>query len=622
GHSTVYITQECLDCICYASTGCDTTKGCHNAGPNSYFCGPFQISWAYWADAGKPGGTGAPHDFEKCLNSKKCAEQTVAGYMQKWAVDCNKDGVINCLDFAAIHKFGPNQCSTKSLLSTEYWNRFKETRCYSTHSSGITWPSRTISWTVYPSPNNSVYRPNVLKPLNVATSSFSAFKPVSRPSNTNPSNSLFISGEEPVSDNCLSCICEASSGCDLSQKCDSSFCGPYLISWAYWADGGKPGGDYVSCALNKKCAERAIQGYMSKWLSDCNSDGIIDCDDFAAIHKLGPTSCSSKSLFSSKYWRQYEQCSNPGTDPRQPHASNNAAIPYEPSSVERPSRPLRPTHNVIIESNNDAGVYFPNSFELPTPTLKPITIHVTHAIPQPFRPEQPAFNPSGSRQPNYENRPRAPPPRSVETHSTSRPSPTSPPRINPAIPARPDPHLVRPLIRPDPPRIQPSAAYPDSTRPPTNLVRPILNTPAPSPSRREPRINVNRNSVVIADDCLSCICEASSKCDENIGCSVALETKICGPYQISFEYWTEAGRPGYRGSGGDFENCANDKVCAGDCIRGYINKWASDCNGDGVIDCLDFAAIHKVGPQRCNNQQFLQSHYWSEFQQCYGFSKK
>ena len=31
----------------------------------------------------------------------------------------------------------------------------------------------------------------------------------------------------------------------------------------YLSDGGKPGGDYATCATNKACAEQAIQGYMS-----------------------------------------------------------------------------------------------------------------------------------------------------------------------------------------------------------------------------------------------------------------------------------------------------------------------------------------------------------------------
>ncbi len=87
-----------------ASSGCDLRTKCHNSGPNAYFCGPYQISWAYWADAGKPGNTGHSQDFEYCLNNKHCAEVAVRGYMTKWQKDCNNDGTIDCLDYAAIHK--------------------------------------------------------------------------------------------------------------------------------------------------------------------------------------------------------------------------------------------------------------------------------------------------------------------------------------------------------------------------------------------------------------------------------------------------------------------------------------------------------------------------------------
>ncbi len=98
-----------------------------------------------------------------------------------------------------------------------------------------------------------------------------------------------INNNGPVSADCLTCLCRASSGCELNKQCHGEFCGPYLITWSYWRDGGSPGGDYVRCALDKRCAESAIQGYMRKWSRDCNGDGIVDCDDYAAIHKNGRT---------------------------------------------------------------------------------------------------------------------------------------------------------------------------------------------------------------------------------------------------------------------------------------------------------------------------------------------
>ncbi len=96
-----------------------------------------------------------------------------------------------------------------------------------------------------------------------------------------------------------------------------SYCGPYLISWAYWSDGGKPGGDYVNCATDRYCSERAVEGYMQKWKNDCNGDGVLDCTDFAIIHKTGPYSCNTSThIYETNYWRLFESCIAPPIDVR------------------------------------------------------------------------------------------------------------------------------------------------------------------------------------------------------------------------------------------------------------------------------------------------------------------
>merc|ERR1712203_399832 len=43
-----------------------------------------------------------------------------------------------------------------------------------------------------------------------------------------------------LSDNCIGCICEASTRCNATTKCISggSFCGPFLLSKPFWVDGG------------------------------------------------------------------------------------------------------------------------------------------------------------------------------------------------------------------------------------------------------------------------------------------------------------------------------------------------------------------------------------------------
>src|SRR5688572_12372250 len=60
---------------------------------------------------------------------------------------------------------------------------------------------------------------------------------------------------------------------------------------------------------------------MNKWRRDCNGDGIMDCDDFAAIHKLGPHQCREESVTTTDYWREYEKC--PATTAIEPRNSRS-----------------------------------------------------------------------------------------------------------------------------------------------------------------------------------------------------------------------------------------------------------------------------------------------------------
>ncbi|XP_023220139.1 lysozyme 2-like [Centruroides sculpturatus] len=123
----------------------------------------------------------------------------------------------------------------------------------------------------------------------------------------------------PVSAQCLQCICEASTGCDLNMGCHNAghgayYCGPYLISWAYWSEGGKVGQDprnphdFEVCLKDKTCSEQTIQGYMTKWGYDCDKDGDVDCYDYSSIHKAGPYGCNGTWYKNTDYWRLFENC--------------------------------------------------------------------------------------------------------------------------------------------------------------------------------------------------------------------------------------------------------------------------------------------------------------------------
>lgn len=46
--------------------------------------------------------------------------------------------------------------------------------------------------------------------------------------------------DAPVTQTCLGCICEAISGCNRTSTCTGDVCGLFRLTWAYWADAGKP----------------------------------------------------------------------------------------------------------------------------------------------------------------------------------------------------------------------------------------------------------------------------------------------------------------------------------------------------------------------------------------------
>lgn len=80
--------------------------------------------------------------------------------------------------------------------------------------------------------------------------------------------------QQPVTEICLGCICEAISGCNQTLTCGGDVCGLFRITWAYWADAGKPtvGGEssdaqtaYGNCANQPACAARTVQGYMARF---------------------------------------------------------------------------------------------------------------------------------------------------------------------------------------------------------------------------------------------------------------------------------------------------------------------------------------------------------------------
>ncbi|XP_022230244.2 lysozyme [Drosophila obscura] len=124
--------------------------------------------------------------------------------------------------------------------------------------------------------------------------------------------------EKPVTELCLTCICEAISGCNATKICinpEKGTCGIFRITWGYWVDAGKltingeqPDSEhaFINCANDPHCAANIVQNYMKKFNQDCNDDGEMDCHDYARIHKLGAYGCQAELPYN--YQTVFEEC--------------------------------------------------------------------------------------------------------------------------------------------------------------------------------------------------------------------------------------------------------------------------------------------------------------------------
>uniref|UniRef100_A0A1I8N5P1 lysozyme n=1 Tax=Musca domestica TaxID=7370 RepID=A0A1I8N5P1_MUSDO len=114
--------EQCMHCLCTTINDCKPVKCL-----KTYTCGIFEISHSYWMDSGKTvlngnlnyytGGEEEFRDYLQCINDDKCSRETVIKYMQRFQEDCNKDGVIDCYDYIALHLLGPKGCKTQPLAA-------------------------------------------------------------------------------------------------------------------------------------------------------------------------------------------------------------------------------------------------------------------------------------------------------------------------------------------------------------------------------------------------------------------------------------------------------------------------------------------------------------------------
>lgn len=118
----------------------------------------------------------------------------------------------------------------------------------------------------------------------------------------------------------------------------------------------------------------------------------------------------------------------------------------------------------------------------------------------------------------------------------------------------------------------------------------------------------------ISQTCLGCICEAASGCNTTVGC----DGDVCGPFRITWAYWSDSGKPTLNDEAnntpGAYPRCVNDAFCAARAVEGYISRFGQDCNGDGTIDCDDYARIHRLGGFGCSAP--LDAKYETAYKNC------
>ncbi|XP_063904539.1 lysozyme-like [Zophobas morio] len=121
---------------------------------------------------------------------------------------------------------------------------------------------------------------------------------------------------------------------------------------------------------------------------------------------------------------------------------------------------------------------------------------------------------------------------------------------------------------------------------------------------------------IVTSECLVCICEATTGCNFNYNCSS--NAAICGPFRITRPYWKGAGSPTIKdespNSVSAFSHCTSDLYCSIKTVQMFMKINERDCNGDGIIDCDDFAAIHQLGKYDCTRT--LPYYYTTSYSQC------
>ena len=246
---------------------------------------------------------------------------------------------------------------------------------------------------------------------------------------------------------------------------------------------------------------------MTKWATDCNRDGVIDCYDFAAIHKTGAAGCSNQWLYESAYWNKLRKCllsSNPiasGTPVRKP-PNNPGRVQERPISrpqIAPEERPIRRPQIAPEERPIRRPQFAPEERPIRRPQIVPETR--PQEFPRetaPVIPGRAPLNPvswATTRHPSHSRVTAVRPPSNDNFGSFGQPF---------------VPNLVS-----QPPNVVP--VKPVDVSEETSIVKP-LNPSSPNNPENNRATSFAPANGPVEESCLECLCAASSDCDLNKKC--------------------------------------------------------------------------------------------------------
>ncbi|XP_055383328.1 uncharacterized protein LOC129613342 [Condylostylus longicornis] len=591
----------CIECICNVMSGCRSSTGCF-----ANRCGPFNISDTFWSTGGAPKLSDNDSDavaFERCANNKGCASQAVKQALSLYSTDCNGDNQITCSDYLAIHMLNAKNC--RNFFSNKGFTRYLETlnNCEQSRQTN----------------DNQIN-----EELNINRTTISE---VSRPLVTNIPQSCInclynatIEGNNINSVNCARKICESNNTRQINTELGT-------------------------CISNRRCTPITIEGYLIAKGRDCNNDQRIDCSDFIAIYAAGFENCSDYFTHPRHFiqGQNFDTCISSsrtsGINDTSVKLTNVNSLGNSPTNINELQNPTSTIFNNVslqcLKCIYDNGKRQSNEtmFEgCKSKFCGPLNISEQNWIsagePSGDTSPYPAFTSCAytrdcaikviekdiinlNRDCNNDRKVDcldylAIISSNLDTCEDFFKDETNKKSID----------FVNECINPKKESFATRCTFASkkfllvfafgwifesfNKMKILYLFLEILFILSLILIRGFESISDKQLKYPpVTQQCIGCMCEAINGCNEN---TLKCELDVCGPFRMTKWYWADAeNKMAPMDDLTEFEKCANDVFCSFNIVQKYMEKYRTDCNEDGEINCLDYIAIHKMGKLACHS---------------------